>query len=72
MKKAITLALLIIMQFSNVQAGVYNGPTTDQKFTELLNQVNDKRAQLVAKMEAVKAAGYSTDYAQVSIVTIYL
>ncbi|TRX57981.1 Ig-like domain-containing protein [Thalassomonas sp. M1454] len=72
MKKAITLALLIIMQFSNVQAGVYNGPTTDQKFTELLNQVTDKRAQLVAKMEAVKAAGYSTDYAQVSIVTIDL
>lgn len=61
----------LILPFS-LSAAIYDGPTDDATFLELLQQVKDKRALLDQKVEEAKAAGVSVDYAQVSQTTIRL
>ncbi|MBK1879670.1 alpha-amylase family protein [Pelagicoccus mobilis] len=51
-------------------AGVYDGPTTDAAFTQLLSDVDAKRVDLVAKMDEAEQAGHTTAYAQVSLATL--
>ncbi|MDQ8180306.1 putative Ig domain-containing protein [Pelagicoccus sp. SDUM812005] len=49
---------------------VYDGPTTDEVFQQLLSDVDVRASILADKIAQARAAGLSTDYARVSQITI--
>ncbi|TLU64333.1 hypothetical protein FE810_12080 [Thalassotalea litorea] len=65
------LAISLCMPMS-VMAGIYDGATNAQAFSDLQTQLEQKSQQLDAKVAEAKALGLTTDYAQVSQTTIRL
>ena len=72
MKRIAAPILLALLAGPPAVAGVYDGPTDDATFTQLLADVDAKIAELDQKVIDAENAGVTTAYAQVSQVTIDL
>lgn len=71
MKKSVFVFLCsVILTKSVSEAGVYSGATDDATFTQLLDDVTAKRAELQAKIVEAGLAGLNVQYARVSLVTL--